>query len=177
ASSRRGAADADVAVRGAGTHLDGLLARIGAIRVRQVIVHPAEARVEVEPGRNALADPDVDLAEGGLGHDGARGDLAQADVAVCGLHRHGGAGPVDRDAAVGRLDAQLAAHAADPRLAVRVLDHGRAVDRGDANDAGTGRRGQVAGGVADADVARAGADRDQPGLVDVDVARSGLEPE
>src|SRR6185437_12642969 len=175
---RRGcAADADVAVGGAGAHLDGLLTRVGALRVGQLVVHAAEARVEVEPGRDARPDADVDLAEGGAGLDGARRGLAQTDVAVGGLERHGGAGLVDRDAAVGGVHAQVAGDVADPGLAVRALDHGRALDAVDADHAGPGRGVEVAGRVADAHVARTGADLDGSGGLDVEVAGAGLEPE
>src|SRR5207342_3459208 len=44
-----GAADHDVAVAGAGAHLDGLVGRPGAVRGVHVVVDPAELRVDVEP--------------------------------------------------------------------------------------------------------------------------------
>ena len=77
--------DGDVAVGGARAHLDGLLARCGAIGGVEIVLNVAEARVEVQPGGDAVADPDVDLAEPRLHDDGATCDLAQADVAVGGL--------------------------------------------------------------------------------------------
>src|SRR5207342_1815748 len=43
-----GAADHDVAVAGAGAHLDGLVGRPGAVGGVQVVVDPAELRVDVE---------------------------------------------------------------------------------------------------------------------------------
>jgi hypothetical protein len=69
--------DGDVPEGGAGADLDRVLARSGTLGGFQVVAHGAVAGVEVQPGGGAVADPDLDLAEGGLGEDGAVRDLAR----------------------------------------------------------------------------------------------------
>ena len=62
----RSTADRDVAEGTAGAYLDRVFTRFRTLGSVQVGLHIAEARVEVQPGGDAVADSDVDLAEGGL---------------------------------------------------------------------------------------------------------------
>src|SRR4029450_3636150 len=91
---------------GGGGCLDRVVARSGALGGTQVVVDAAEACVEVQPGGDTVADPDLDLAQGGLGEHGAMRNLAQADVAVGGLRSDRLARLIDRDPAVGRVHPQ-----------------------------------------------------------------------
>ena len=138
------------------------------------LLHVAEARVEVQPGGDPVADPDLDLAEGGLGEDGAMRDLAEADVAVGGLRGNRLARPIDRDPAVGRVHPQVSGDLADPGVAVGVLDHRRAVDVVDPH--GAGARGElgIAVGLLHGEVADAGPELHRARLVELDVADAGL---
>ena len=77
----RTAAD-DVAPGGAGAYVDRVLARFGRSGSPQIVLHVAEPRGEVQPGRDAVTDTDLDRAGCGFGDDGTTRDLAEADVAV-----------------------------------------------------------------------------------------------
>ncbi len=99
--------DRDVAEGAAGAYFDRVLSRCRALGSVQVVLHIAEARVEVQPGGDACADPDVDLAEGGLREDGTACDLAEADVAVGGLRSNRVARLIDNDLAIARVDPKV----------------------------------------------------------------------
>ncbi len=118
--------------------LDRVLARFGTPDGVQVVLHVAELRLEVQPGRDAVSDTDLDRPERALGDDGPTRDLTEADIAVGGLRGNARVRPVDRDRAVGRIHARVARDLADPRIAASVLDDRGPVDPADPH--GSGRR-------------------------------------
>src|SRR2546430_6164040 len=132
----RSTADRDVAEGAAGAYFDRIFARFGTLGSIQIILHMAEACVEVQPGGDAVADSDVDLAEGGLREDGTTRHLAEADVAVGGLGSNRGVSPVDNDLAIGRVHPEIADGLADPGVSVGGLDHCDAVEVADPHGAG-----------------------------------------
>ena len=81
----------------------------GAPAAVSALLHLTEAGVDVEPGRRALANPDLDVARLGLEDDRAAHRFAQLDVAERRLRDDTGARQVDGDAAVGRVQARVAA--------------------------------------------------------------------
>ena len=142
------------------------------------IVHDvAEARVELEPRGDAVADPDLHGSGGGLSDGGAARDLPEHDVAVRGLRDDSLVGHVDRDVAVGRAHTRLSPDLADPRVPVRVLDGGGPVDPADPHGARARHDLRPAGGPFDPDVPEAGLELQGSGLVERDVADAGLAPE
>src|SRR5207248_11088178 len=157
-----------------GLHLDDVLAGPGPAGRLQITAHRAEAGVEIEPGGDALADADLDLPHGGLGHHGTPRHPPEAHVAVGGPGHHRGVGPIDDDPAIRRADPEVAGDRADPRFAVGVLDHRRALHRADLHGAGTGGDLGVPGGPAHRDVTGPGPEPDGTGLVDRDVADAHL---
>ena len=155
-------------------YVDRLLVRAGTIGSLQFVLNVAERRLEVQPGRGAVADPDVDLAVRTFGEDGTTFDLAQAQVAVGGLHGRRAPRPVDGDPAVGGFHAHVARDLADPRVAVGVLDHRRPVDAADPH--GSGRRDLgIADDLSHRDVTGTGFELERARLVELDVADAGLE--
>src|SRR6185503_14997566 len=169
-----GAPDHDVAERGARAHLDAL----GGCRGRRVgrgelVAHLAGGRLDVEPRRRALADPDLEVADVRLDDDRAVGDLADPHVAVGGLRAEARIRPVDHDAPVRRLDAGVAAREADPGVAVGVADHGGAVELAQAHVAGADRDLRVAGRAVDGHVAGAVLHVQRAGPVEADLAEPG----
>src|SRR5262245_8724046 len=79
------AAYGDVAVACAGAYLDHLVARFGMLGGVEAVVQVAVVRVQIQPGSDAGADTDLELAEAGLDYDRTTRDLTEADVAVGGL--------------------------------------------------------------------------------------------
>src|SRR5205085_10713511 len=128
--------------------------------------HLSEARVEIQPCGDAVADSDLNLAEGGFCEDGTTCHLAETDVAVGALRSHCGLCPVDDDLAVGRVDSKVAGDRADPRVSVGVLDDCAAVDDADPQGARTRPDLGVASSTLDGDVAKSGLEVDGLGLVD-----------
>src|SRR5262249_37638245 len=139
----------------------------------ELVAHAAVAGLQLQPGRDAVEDADVDVAEAGLGHDLSALDGAEEDLAVGRLRPDRGPRAVDRDPAVGGVRGQLAGDLADPGGSVRVLDRRRAVDAADLDRAGAGPDLGAAGGVLEADVAGAGPDVHGPGLLEADRADPG----
>ena len=105
--------------------------RWGAIGVLELVVDPAEAGGEVQPGGHPVENSDVDLAAGGLGFAGALRQHAQADVPESGLGRDVRASAVHLDGAVGVPQLRAAFDLPDAGVPVGVLDGGRPSDRAD----------------------------------------------
>src|SRR5215831_14966313 len=171
-----GTADHDVAVAGAGTHLDGLAGWAGTVRGVHLVADMAELRVDVEPGGGAGVDADLDLAEAGLERGRAAHDLADPDVAVGGAGGDVGARLADGDVAVGRVHPQVAGDLANPAVAVGVLDHRRSVDVAQAYPAGPRTDLGPARGPVHGNGAGAGVHLERAGLLELDVAGRGLDP-
>ena len=159
----------------AGAHLDRVLAGTGWRGVVETVRHAAELRLEIEPGRDTLDDPDLDATTRGFHEDRTMRHLVEADVAVRGLRDHRGAGSVDDDVAVRGGHAEVSGDVTDPSVAVRIPDHSRSVDAADPDRAGARRHVGIAAGLVNGDVTdtRLEPHRARPG--DVDVARTRLE--
>src|ERR1035437_538069 len=166
--------DGDVAIGGAGAHLHRVLARFRALGGVQAVVHVAELRIELQPGRDAVTDSDIELAEASLDEDRTTRDLAEADVAVGGLGRNRGVRLIDRDLPVCRVQPKVAGDLANPSVAVGVLDHGGAVDAADLHRTRTRSELSVVQRSIHGDVTRAGLERHRASLVELDIADAGL---
>ncbi len=175
--AHRGATDRDVAVGGAGVDLHRVLPRFRCSGGLEFVQDVAEARVEVEPRGDAVADPDLHRSGGGLSDGGAARHVPEPNVPVRGLRGDSFVGDVDRDVAVGRAHTCLSPDLADPRVPVRVLDGGGPVDPADPHGARARHDLRSAGGPFDPDVPEAGLELQGSGLVERDVADAGLAPE
>src|SRR4029077_18194986 len=102
--------------RGARAHLDGVGRGVGGVGGLEGVVDATELRVHVEPGGGALADADLEVAHLGLEPDGAANALADPHVAVGGPGADAGLREVDGDAAVGRVEPQVAGSGPHPRV-------------------------------------------------------------
>src|SRR5689334_10659849 len=136
ARSGPGAADVDGAPAAPGVDRDGVLGTARGLGLGDRVAHLPAVGADVEPGGDALTDADLDGAVGRLQPDLAAADLGDPEVAVGRGAGDRRLGARDVDAAVGAPDPQVAGHGADGRAAVRVLQHGGAVDPADAYGAG-----------------------------------------
>src|SRR4051812_4863908 len=91
------AADDDVALAGAGEHLDSAVVLVGAGRVLQEVANRAVLRAGVHPRSGALGHADVDGPVRALELDPAARRLLDPDAAVRAPRRGVAEGPIDRD--------------------------------------------------------------------------------
>ena len=155
-------------------HLDRVAAITGFARRVELVAHATELRAEVEPDGHALADPDLEVPEGGLGDRGAARDLPDRHSTVRGLRHDIGIGSADRDRPVRALHEDVAGDRVDRGVAVRVLDPGGTVDRADPHRTGTGDELDLAVDPLDGDVTDAGLEVQRTGLVQLDVTDPDL---
>src|SRR3954451_7755866 len=173
--------DDDVAVAGAGEHLDSAVVLVGAGGVLQEVADRAVLRAGVHPRSGALRHADVDGPVRALELDPAARGLLDPDAAVRAPRRGVAEGPIDRDRPVRTGHAQAARRLADLGAAVRVLDDGVAVQLACSPRAGSDDDLGGAGGVRDDDGTRRGAQDEPTCLLDPDVPRpagerAGAEP-
>ena len=150
----------------------GAFRGLGAV---ERVVHLAHAGADVEPGRRALADAHLEVADLGLDDHRAPHGLAQADVAAGRLGDDVGVRRLDVDVAVGSFQPHIAVGNADPRVAVGVLDHRAAFQLAQAHVARSRGDLRAPRHMLDADVAEAAPQVQRLGLLDPDAPEAGLD--
>ena len=146
----------------------------GSSEAVQVVLHVAELRVEFQPGRDAAADADFDLAERALRDRRTVHDLTESDGAVGRLRDDPFVRPIDGDRAVRRAHARFARDLADPGVAVRVLHRGGPVDAADPHRTGARDDLRLARGPFHGDGAETGLEVQGACLIELDVAETDL---
>src|SRR5580700_8792362 len=123
--------DGDVAERGPRADFDGLLTRLRAGPGVEIVVDLAELGVEIQPGCDALANPDVDPSHRRVSDHGSAFHVAQADVPVGRLGNDSRVRMIDVDGTVRGDHPKVSRDVTDPGAAVGPFDLSRSFDRSD----------------------------------------------